>query len=428
MKTLYLVCGMGAAGDMLTAALLELVPDPEAFVKRLNAVGIPGVEISAKRAEKCGIGGTQMTVLVNGAEEGCEVHGHHHGHPHDHGHSHDHDHGHDHSHGGHAHSGMADIEHLVCGHLDLPDPVRDDVMNVYGLIAEAESRAHGVPVTQIHFHEVGTMDAVADITAVCLLMHTLSPDEVVASPVHVGSGQVRCAHGILPVPAPATAFILEGIPSYGGAVKGELCTPTGAALLKYFVSRFGDMPVMSVEAIGYGMGKKDFEAANCVRAMLGETAGEDRPAGEPAPVQSGSDAPRDVAELSCNVDDMTGEEIGFAAEKLFEGGALDVFTIPIGMKKGRPGTLIRVLCRQQDKEDIIRLLFRHTSTIGIRETLIRRYVLDRKVETVDTQYGPVRRKISTGYGVTRVKYEHEDLARIAAEQGISLEEARKLLG
>ncbi len=300
-------------------------------------------------------------------------------------------------------------------------------MNVYSLIAEAESSAHGVTVDQIHFHEVGTMDAVADITAVCLLMNEIAPDQVVASPVHVGSGQVRCAHGILPVPAPATAFILRGIPSYGGEVKGELCTPTGAALLKYFVDRFGDMPVMSVQAIGYGMGTKDFTTINCVRAMLGETAGEDRPAGEPAPAQSGSDAPRDVAELSCNVDDMTGEEIGFAAEKLFEGGALDVFTIPIGMKKGRPGTLIRVLCRQQDKEDIIRLLFRHTSTIGIRETLIRRYVLDRKVETVDTQYGPVRRKMSTGYGVTRVKYEHEDLARIAAEQGISLGEARKLL-
>ena len=421
MKTLYLDCGMGAAGDMLTAALLELVPDPEAFVERLNAVGIPDVEISAEHAVKCGIGGTRMRVLVGGVEEGPgeDVHGHEHSHGHDRGHSHEHphEHGHGHSHShehGYVHSGMADIEHLVCGHLDLPDPVRDDVMNVYGLIAEAESRAHGVPVTQIHFHEVGTMDAVADITAVCLLMHTLSPDEVVASPVHVGSGQVRCAHGILPVPAPATAFILEGIPSYGGAVKGELCTPTGAALLKYFVSRFGDMPVMSVEAIGYGMGKKDFEAANCVRAMMGESAG------------TGA-AERDVTELSVNIDDMTAEDIACAVDKLFEGGALDAFTTPIGMKKGRPGTMISVLCRQQDKEEIVRLLFKHTSTIGVRETPVNRYVLDRRIETAETPYGPVRRKISAGYGVTRVKYEHDDLARIADEQGISLGEARKLL-
>ncbi len=166
---------------------------------------------------------------------------------------------------------MADIEHIVMGHLDIPENVKHDIMAVYGEIAQAESVAHGKTIDEIHFHEVGTMDAVADITAVCLLIDMIKPEKIIASPVHVGSGTVRCAHGILPVPAPATAYILRGVPIYGGKIKSELCTPTGAALLKHFVSSFGDMPIISLEKIGYGMGYKDFPQANCVRAFLGET-------------------------------------------------------------------------------------------------------------------------------------------------------------
>ena len=255
------------------------------------------------------------------------------------------------------------------------------------------------------------MDAIADITAVCLLMNRLSPDEVVVSPVHVGSGQVRCAHGILPVPAPATAYILRDVPVYGGSVRGELCTPTGAALLKHFASRFGSMPVMKIQAIGYGMGKKDFPAANCVRAMLGESEG----------------VPEEVLELSCNVDDMTGEALGYAMDRLFEAGAVEVYTVPIGMKKNRPGVLLRAICRREAREAVLEAFFRHTATIGVRESAFRRYVLDRRVEEAETPWGPVRRKLSRGWGVSRVKYEYEDLARIAGEQGISLEEARALV-
>ena len=284
-------------------------------------------------------------------------------------------------------------------------------MAVYSLIAQAESHVHGVPVTEIHFHEVGTMDAVADVTAVCLLMNELSPDEVVVSPVHVGSGQVECAHGILPVPAPATAYILRDVPIYGGEIMGELCTPTGAALLKHFAARFGAMPVMKTQAIGYGMGKKDFPRANCVRAMLGETA----------------DQTDTVLELSCNVDDMTAEAIGFAMERLFEGGALEVYTVPIGMKKSRPGTLLRVMCAERDREKVLGLLFRHTATLGVREYSTRRDVLDRRVETVRTACGEVRRKVASGYGVSRTKYEYDDLSRVARERGISLDEAKALL-
>ena len=451
MKTLYLECGMGAAGDMLTAALLELMPDPEAAVTELNGLGIPGVQFSKEAVSKCGIGGTHMTVKVHGEEESEEMFHHHHEHhdhsheqehdhesachehhdhlhehedhehthehtheheDHEHAHEHSHEHTHEHGDAGHTHhhhSSLHDIEHIVCGHLNIPDQVKQDVMAVYGLIAEAESHAHGVPVTEIHFHEVGTMDAIADITAVCLLMNKIAPDQVIVSPVHVGSGHVHCAHGILPVPAPATAYILNGVPMYGGAVKGELCTPTGAALLKHFATRFGDMPVMRTEAIGYGMGKKDFEQANCIRAMLGET----------------EDAGDSVLQLECNVDDMTAEELGFAMETILEAGALEVYTVAAGMKKSRPGTLLSVLCHEAEKEKLVRVIFQNTTTIGVREHACSRYTLKRSFETVQTPYGEVQKKISSGYGVTREKYEYEDLARIAREQGLSLAEVRK---
>ena len=417
MKTLYFDCGMGAAGDMLTAALLELLPDPDGFVDELNALQIPGVEFRKETSVKCGITGTHMTVTVHGEEE--ESHDHHHDHDHHdhdhehHHHDHDHDHehhDHDHDHHHHHHTSLHDIEHIVRDHVKLPAKVQDDVMAVYGLIAEAESHAHGKPVTEIHFHEVGTMDAIADVAAVSLLIHKIAPDNIVVSPIHVGSGQVHCAHGILPVPAPATAYILKDAPIYGGAIRGELCTPTGAALLKHFATSFGSMPIMRVQRIGYGMGKKDFEAANCVRVMLGE-------------MESKSE---DVFELSCNVDDMTGEEMGFAMERLFEAGARDVYTVPIGMKKNRPGILLRVLCTEDAKERIVETIFKHTTTIGIRECAMKRYVLDRKMDVTETSQGTIHRKTSKGYGVQREKLEFEDLARIAREQGISLWEAKSL--
>ncbi len=389
MRTIYLDCQMGAAGDMLTAALIELLPEPGKMIERLNGLGIPGVHFEMEPSVKCGIKGTHISVTVHGEEEDEHMHEHHHGHEHH-----------------HHHSGLADIEHIVSGHLDLPEKVKKDVLSVFGPIAEAESHVHGVPVTEIHFHEVGTMDAVADITAVCLIMNELAADEVIASPVHVGSGQVKCAHGILPVPAPATAYLLQDIPSYSGNINGELCTPTGAALLKHFVTRFGNMPVMRTSAIGYGMGRKDFEAANCVRAMIGET----------------TQLTDTITDLSCNVDDMTAEAIGFAMDRLYDGGALEVFTVPVGMKKCRPGTLIHVFCKPQDEEKIVELIFKHTTTIGIRKASMNRFVMDRHIETVDTEFGPIRRKASTGYGTSRSKYEHDDLARIAAEQGLSLAE------
>ena len=489
MKVLYIDCSMGAAGDMLSAALLELLPkeEREAFIAKLNSRGIPGVEYSAAPSVKCGITGTHMTVTVNGEEEGCgcEDHDHHHHHEHEHHHEHDHEHDHhhdeahehehhhehehshdeahehhhdeahehahhhDHEHGhSHHHSSMHDIEHIVGDHMKLPTSVALDVLAVYQEIAEAESHVHGQPVDQIHFHEVGSMDAVADITAVCLLMKKLAPDEVIVSPIHVGSGTVKCAHGILPVPAPATAQILQGIPTYSADIDGELCTPTGAALLKHFATGFGKQPAMKTSAIGYGMGKKDFPRANCVRVMIGESceeAGRSATSSAYSVANSAADsfaaagsAPAtakasafssngDIIELSCNVDDMTGEAIGFAMERLFEAGANEVFTVPCGMKKSRPGILLRVLCKPEDKEKFVHLLFKYTTTIGVRETLMQRYTLDRRIYEVDTSFGRVRVKVSSGYGVTRKKAEYEDLARIAKENNLSIAEVAEKL-
>ncbi len=441
MKILYIDCGMGAAGDMLTAALLDACTEDEKkeILQQLNNMGIPDVTYTLTKSVKCGITGSHMEVAVAGVVESEDMYDHHYGehehhhdeHEHHHGeddHHHDshHDqhHEHEHSHEGHEahhhHHSMSDIMAVV-NSLNVSDRVKKDVENVYGLIAEAESHVHGVKVEDIHFHEVGTMDAIADITAVCVLFEKIAADKVVASPVHVGSGQVRCAHGILPVPAPATAFILKSIPIYGGQIKGELCTPTGAALLKYFVDEFGSMPVMSSDQIGYGMGKKDFDRANCVRVIVGTEEERDQ-------VSDGFFSSNDrIVELSCNIDDMTGEEIGFAADMLMQQGARDVFTIPIYMKKGRPAVLLRVICQLDDREMIVKAIFKYTSTIGIRETLCNRYILDRSMEQQETEYGTVRKKTVSGYGVSRAKYEYEDLARIARQQDISISEVKNKL-
>ncbi len=387
MNILYIECNMGAAGDMLMSALTELHPEPNDFMKRLQSLDIPHVTFERKRTVKCGIEGTHIEVLTDGSPE----------HEHEH-HRHE-----------HHHTGMEEIEHII-GNLHVNDSVKKNALSVYRLIAEAESHAHGREVCEIHFHEVGAMDAVADVVGVCMLMDELSPDKVVVSPVHVGSGSVHCAHGVLPVPAPATAYILKDVPVYGGAIQGELCTPTGAALLKHFANEFGDMPQMKLKKTGYGMGTKNFEAANCVRVMLGETA----------------DSEKDVVyELSCNIDDMTGEELGFAVDALMQNGALDVFTSSLGMKKCRPGIMLTCICSGEKREEMARLIFANTSTIGIREKKAERYVLKREVKNIDTAYGAVRMKISEGYGVKKTKLEYDDIEKIAKENGVSFAEARK---
>ena len=384
MKTLYIDCGMGAAGDMLTGALLELLPDKEAFLAQMNAALGDKAVITAAPDSKCGVMGTHVTVTINGDEEGKELHHH------------------------HRHTSIGEIRDFIAA-APFSERVRADALQVFGLLAEAEGAVHGHPVENVHFHEVGSIDALADVLSVCRLMELIAPELVLASPVNVGGGTVKCAHGVLPVPAPATERLLRGVPYYSGQIQTELCTPTGAALLKHYVNRFEAQPPMTVAACGYGTGSKDFGQLNAVRILLGETQ---------APVET-------VLELACNIDDMTAEEIGFAQEQLLAAGALDVWTAPIGMKKNRPGTLLTVLCKEEQRDELLRLLFLHTATIGVRERRCARHVLRRSFRTAATAYGDVGVKEVSGFGVQRCKPEYEDLARLARENGVPLRQVKE---
>ena len=431
MKTLYIECSMGAAGDMLMAALYELLDDRQAFLDTMNALGLPGVRVEAQAAATCGIAGTHMTVTVHGQEETegsipaetshPHVHSHEADHDHDHGHEHhhehghdlehyDHDHGHDHHHdhdhgAGHHHHHHATPGHIgeLLDSLPLPEEARRRARRVYDAIAQAEAKAHGCPVGDVHFHEVGALDAVADVAGVCYALYLLAPERIVVSPVHVGSGTVRCAHGVMPVPAPATANLLSGVPIYGGTVQGELCTPTGAALLTSFADAYGPMPVMVTKAVGVGIGTKQFEQANCVRAFLGETAEE---------------ANGEILELVCNIDDMTPEALSFAAARLLEAGALDVYTTPGTMKKGRPGHVLTVLCAPEQENALARRVLAETTTNGLRVRRCGKYFLAPGAGMVQTQWGPVKLKLARGYGITHVKPEFEDAAELARKHGV----------
>ena len=398
MKTLYLECAMGAAGDMLMAALYELLDDDAkaAFLQTINALGLADIKVAAEAVTRCGIAGTRIAVRIAGQEEHepQEVF----------------------ARSPHARhmptTRLGEIESLLAS-LPISAAARAHAAQVYRLIAEAEAAVHGCPVEQIHFHEVGQMDAVVDIIGVAMLLELLAPEHIVASAIHVGKGQVRAAHGILPVPAPATLRLLTGIPSYGGAIKGELCTPTGAALLRHFVTEFGAMPGMRVAKAGYGMGTKDFIGAlNAVRAFWGESA------------DAADQANDAIVELRCNLDDMTGEAIAHAAQTLLAAGALDVFTVPVQMKKGRPGVLLTCLCAPAEAERFARLMLAHTTSFGVRKTLCERYILARTFREKQSSLGSVRVKHGEGYGVSKSKPEYADIAALAEKHEISFIEAQ----
>ncbi len=412
MKTLYLECNMGASGDMLMGALYELLSDSakDTFIKNMNSLFPNQLMLSASPSEKCGIWGTKMNVVILGQEETSE-------------HVHD-----------HLHTGYQEMLEQI-GNLPISASVKEHAKAVYTLIGNAESAAHHTDISQIHFHEVGTLDAIMDVVGCCLLMELLNPEQIIASPIHVGSGSVRCAHGILPVPAPATAEILKDIPIYGGSIDGELCTPTGAALLKHFASQFTPMPPMTVEQTGYGMGAKDFATANCLRAFWGSLSILPVPSprqlpGYPSAAAVRSDGDKDthpdyyteqfhsldqILELSCNLDDMTPETISYATKLLLDAGALDVYTTPIHMKKDRPGILLTVLCNVTEESRFSRLILTHTATRGIRIQPCYRRTLDAQFRKISTVYGEITIKISTGYGITKCKPEYEDVAAAARQ-------------
>ncbi|MDR1213047.1 MAG: nickel pincer cofactor biosynthesis protein LarC [Propionibacteriaceae bacterium] len=393
MTILYLECAMGAAGDMLMAALLELVDDRDDCLAQLNGLGLERVRIQARPGRRGAIGGTVVDVWVDDLMETV----HHHGRAEtgqDHVHQHlDHD-----------HTSLAEVLARL-DDLPLSDRVQGDARAVYSLIAQAEAKVHGRPAGQVHFHEVGHLDALADVVGVCLLLERLDPDQIVVSPIHLGRGFVTCAHGVLPVPAPATAELLRGLPTWAGPVEGELCTPTGAALLKHFATGCGPQPTMTVDRIGYGLGHKDFDRPNCLRAFWGEAAGQ---------------AGQLVAELRCNLDDMTGEALAYACDQLRRAGALEVFLTPVLMKKGRPGHLLTCLCDLDQADQMTDLMLRHTTTFGVRRSDCPRTVLQRQTSLQSTVYGDIRVKTGHAPGLVKAKAEHDDLAQAAERAGLPL--------
>ena len=405
MKTLYIQCNMGCAGDMLMSALSELLPNKDEFFQKLNKIGLKDVKYESKAVERCGITGTLTNVKIGGEIEESIDNDHHHEH-----HHHNHNDEHKHSHH-HEHSNMKSITEIING-LNIPEKVKNDAIEVYNIIADAESKVHNKPVDMIHFHEVGNKDAIADIVGVSYMMYELNVDNIYCSNINVGSGTVKCAHGILPVPAPATALIMKGMPVYSNDVVGELCTPTGAALLKYFVNEYKPMPTMKIDKIGYGMGHKNFEVANCVRVILGKTQ------------DKNTDT---IIKLECNIDDMTGEEISFAEEMLFSAGAREVFTVAIYMKKNRPAVILTCLCVEKDKDKIIEILFKHTSTIGVRESIMNRYILERKIEEKNTKLGTIQIKKSFGYGCEKEKVEYSTLSKLALKNNMSISQVKKII-
>ncbi len=464
---------MGAAGDMLMGALYELLSDEQKkiFLDKMNSLFPEAISVQALGGAQCGITGTHMQVLANGEEEHAgedgHEHHHHHDHDHDHEHHHDHDHDHehhhdhdhdhdhehhhhdhdhdhehhhhdhdhdhehhhhhdhdhehehhhhhDHGHGHHHHYSYHDILHQI-SHLDLTEDVKEVSGRVYRHIGEAEAKVHGATLENIHFHEVGSLDAVADVVGNALLLSMIAPDKIVCSPIHVGNGTVHCAHGVLPVPAPATAEILKGMPWYQKEIMTELCTPTGAALLKEFATEFASMPEMIVEKTGIGLGTKEFPVANVVRVFLGEEA------------VSGKSGENDtIIDFSCNLDDMTGEALGYCMEVLLAEGALDVYYQGIQMKKNRPGVLLHCLCEAKDQDKFAQLILKHTTTRGVRYTTCNRYKLQSHTEEITTNYGPLNLKVSEGYGVKKSKLEYEDLKKLAIENGLSLEELKARL-
>lgn len=383
MKTLYFECSMGASGDMIIGALASLLGIDEAE-RELNGLGLKGIRYHLKHGEEKGISCVFAEVHINCASDDEKK-----------------------NHG----RRLCDIEQII-DNCNANESIKCKAKEIYKNIAAAEGTVHGEEPRLIHFHEVGALDAVADIMGACLLIERTGAEKVIYSPVNVGSGYVECAHGLLPVPAPATAEILKGKMIYSDDETGELCTPTGAAVLKYFGMQKRAVPEMLIKEIGTGAGKKDFNKPNILRCFFGECE---------------SIADDKISHLCCNIDDMTPEEITFAKDILIESGALDVSVKSAEMKKGREGFELSVLCRPEESETFARLIFRHTSTIGIRFENENRFTLEREIYEKETKFGTVRIKKSFGYGISREKAEFEDLASLAKKHNLTLLEIKNEL-
>ena len=379
LRVAHFDCFSGISGDMVLGAVIDAGVPADAIRAALDSLGLP-ITLEVERVKRNGIAGTKATITAPDQEE---------------------------------YRFLPDVEAIIARGA-LTDRQRATALAVFHKLAEAEAAAHGMPVERVHFHEVGALDSIADIVGAAVGLDLLGVEAFTSRSVPPGSGTVKCAHGIMPVPAPATANLLKGIPLATSTVKGELTTPTGAAILATVVTSFTDSPVMTVERIGWGAGTKDFDdQPNLLRLMVGTAADNATPAAEDTDT---------VVVLETNLDDVPGELVGYTTERLFAAGALDVFAVPVLMKKNRPGVLLTVLCEREKTGELEAIMFRETGTFGVRRTEARRAKLRREAATVETPWGPVTAKRGWRDGLEVLTPEYEDCARVAREQGVPLRE------
>src|SRR5215472_1606566 len=429
MRIAYLECFSGISGDMFLGALVDTGVSPELLKRTVEALGVDA-QLEISRVDRSGISAAKVDVIVAGEKElpreefwekkakheqdHARDHQHHHSHEHKHPHEHGHEQKHEHSHEhGHPHRGLKEIREII-GKAAISESAKARAIRTFEALGAAEAKVHNTAVENIHFHEVGAVDAIVDIVCAAVGAEALGVDEWVCSPLNVGGGTIECAHGTFPIPAPATLELLKNAPIYSGEIQKELVTPTGAAIVSVLASRFAQFPRMKTERIGYGAGTRDFKShPNVVRLSIGEAAGH----------AVGTIPNEEIVVLEANVDDMTPQVFGYVMERALQAGALDVFATAVQMKKSRPGMLLTVLCRPEESAQLRQLIFTETTTLGVRERREARTTLARRHISVQTRWGEVRMKLATLNGsgsVTNYAPEYEDCRRIAEQQRVPL--------
>lgn len=431
-RQLYLECYSGISGDMTVAALLDLGADEQILRKALASLPVGGFEIAVTRKVKSGLDVCDFDVILDAEHENHDhdmeyLHGHDHQHTHDHEHvhedgsvhthehhHHDHSHEHHHDHGHHhEHRGLHEILHII-EHADMTERAKETAVRIFQILAEAESKAHGVPADQVHFHEVGAVDSIVDILAVAVCLDNLDITEVIVPFLCEGQGSIRCQHGIIPVPVPAVVNIAQahGLTLKPTGVQGELVTPTGAAIVAA-VRTSDKLPQASrIVKIGMGAGKREYEGTGILRAML---------------LESGSaEAADTIWRLESNLDDCSGEVLGFVMDELFAAGARDVYYTPIYMKKNRPAVQINIICREQDVDKLQNILFCNTTTIGVRRCRMERTILPREIRQMDTPYGKVQVKVCRIGEEVRAYPEYDSVVELCKTHNMSFQEAWRI--
>jgi len=411
-KVLYFDCFAGAAGDMILGALLDAGLPFDELKRALGSLAVDGWEVSVDRVLKTGVAATKFTVYEHvhqgsgigdqGPGSGDQGAGHSHQHPHDHA---------------HGHRSLSEIFAAI-DRSSLSERGKAKAIKMFRRLGEVEAAIHGMPIDKVHLHEVGAIDSIIDIVGVVFALDWFKADRIVVSPINVGGGMVTSAHGVFPVPAPATLALLKDAPVYSSGIQKELLTPTGALILTEYADEFGPIPAMTIEKVGYGAGDRELkETPNVVRVIVGEAI--DKPSGVSKSMQ--------VCVLECEIDDMNPQIYGVLMDKLYQAGALEVFYVAVQMKKNRPGTLLTVIAKPEHRAAMSEIVFRESTTIGIRHQELSRECLDRQMVTIETTLGPVRFKVASRDGrVFNAQPEFDDLAKLSEQRGIPIKNVQAL--